>query len=389
MALVPATVLLMFDQPIDDPVETIKTALSRALVHYYPMAGRLVVGADGELHIACTGEGVPFVGASASSSLDEVLTALPLMDLSVRYPADCCRLSDALLQIQVTEFTYGGFVVGATWNHVVADAAGMAQFVQAVGELASGMPVPSVVPVRTSDRSLPCMPPPPPPRPRSGTRGPGTGEMASLDLTVSSSLIGRIKAECGGRCTVFDAVAAVLWRCRTRAVMSNAEAPATLAFTTNVRDLVGFKEGYYGNCLALKVVPATTGAVAGSDVKDLVKLIRLAKEKIPELFGSSTSVGGGTEQQAPEKYNMLGVSSWLNLGFETADMGRGRPARVMWQPQKTVGMLCVLCPPCKGKLDINILSYCVRPESGWTLCAELLGSARVFRARPESGSARR
>lgn len=45
-APLPALLLLAFDQPINNPVETIKTAVSQALVHYYPMAGRLVVGAD-------------------------------------------------------------------------------------------------------------------------------------------------------------------------------------------------------------------------------------------------------------------------------------------------------------------------------------------------------
>ncbi|KAM0833513.1 hypothetical protein ACQ4PT_064215 [Festuca glaucescens] len=272
--------------------------------------------------------------------------------------------------IQVTEFSCGGFVVGATWNHVIADAAGMTQFLQAVGELARGVPAPSVFPVR-SDGSLPCMPP----LPRSGPPMIGTEEMASLDFTVSWSLIGRIKSECGGCCTVFDAVAAVLWWCRTRAVMSgDTDAPVVLGFMSNVREVVGAKDGYYGNCITVQVVRATTGTVAGSDIKDLVKLIRLAKEKIPDLFGR-IGLGGGTDEQqqkAPERYNTLGVSSWRKLGFDTADFGRGRPARVMWQPEKTVmGLLCVLCPPCKGKHGVNVMSVCVRAEHADGFLGEL------------------
>ena len=57
----PMKLLLAFDRPIDEPVETIKRALARALAHYRPAAGRL----DGRGGIACTGEGVAFVGASA------------------------------------------------------------------------------------------------------------------------------------------------------------------------------------------------------------------------------------------------------------------------------------------------------------------------------------
>jgi hypothetical protein len=230
-APIPVQLLLVFDQPIDDPVETIKKALSQALVHYHPMAGRLVAGADGEpIHISCTGEGVPFVGAFASCALDQVAT-WPLLvgDLAVRYPAEYCRPSDALLLMQVTEFAYGGFVVGVTWNHVAADGAGMAQFLQAVGELARGMPAPSVAPVRFEvDGSLPRLPPLMVAAVRSGMRA-GTEEMASLDVTVPWGLISRIKAECGGECTVFDAVVALVWQCRTRAVISDPDAPALLS----------------------------------------------------------------------------------------------------------------------------------------------------------------
>lgn len=53
---------------VPDPAATVRRALSDALVHYFPVAGRL--GAD--LRIACTGEGVAFVGANANCSLEDV-----------------------------------------------------------------------------------------------------------------------------------------------------------------------------------------------------------------------------------------------------------------------------------------------------------------------------
>uniref|UniRef100_M8CXE1 3'-N-debenzoyl-2'-deoxytaxol N-benzoyltransferase n=1 Tax=Aegilops tauschii TaxID=37682 RepID=M8CXE1_AEGTA len=439
IAPIPVTLLLVFDQPIDGPVETIKKALSRALAHYPPMAGRLAAtGDDGELHIACTGEGVSFVGAAVSCALDddEVTTpALLLGDLAVGYPAEYCGLSDAFLLMQVTEFSCGGFVVGMTWNHVMADAAGMAQFLQAVGELARGMPAPAVVPVTEFscggfvvgmtwnhvmadaagmaqcrravgepargvpappvvpvrseiDGSLPRLPPAMVAAVRSQMRM-ETEELASLDVTIPSSLVGRIKAECAGDCTVFEAVAAVLWRCRTRAVISDSDAdtddPAPLAFPSNVRGLVGAKEGYYGNCVTMHQVQATSGAVASGDIKDLVKLIKLAKEKASDIFRSSRDAVSGGEsetdagssgeqpQLAPpcSRYNTLSVTSWRNLGFEAVDFGRGTPARVMWKAHQTVGFICVVCPPCKGEDGVNVVSLCVKPEHADAFVAEL------------------
>lgn len=155
--------LFVFENPIHQPAETIARALSRALVPYYPMAGRLTVSGD-QLNIACTGEGVEFVAASASCTLQEARLSSPCPvvttdDLAMNY-AGRYSTDSPLLLVQVTEFCCGGFVVGVTWNHVVTDGAGMAQFLQAVGEFARGFPSsPSVWPVRV-DHTLPELPPP-------------------------------------------------------------------------------------------------------------------------------------------------------------------------------------------------------------------------------------
>ncbi|KAI4963715.1 hypothetical protein ZWY2020_010606 [Hordeum vulgare] len=381
-APVPLHLLLVFDQPINDPVQTVKKAVSMALVHYHPMAGRLVSGADDRelIHIACTGVGVSFVGASASCTLDQVSTSpLLVRDLTLRYPADYCRPGDPLLLMQVTEFACGGFTVSVTWNHVVADGAGMAQFLQAVGELARGMPAPSVVPVRSVvDGSLPPLPSEVVAAMRS-QMSVGMEEMAILDATVPWSLISRVKRECRGECTTFDAVAALFWQCRTRAVsISHPDTPAPLFFPSSMRGLIGgaAKHGYYGNCVMRQPVEAKSGTVASGDVKDLVKLIRLAKRKnIPGMLTITKGGGGGTETPPPRcKYNTLVVTSLRNLGLDAVDLGRGSPARVMpplCKAERTASNFCVLCPPCKGKDGVNVVSICVKPEHADAFAREL------------------
>lgn len=66
-----------------EPAEVIKEALSKALVHYYPFAGRFidpVSPATGEVTVVCSGEGVYFMKAKANCSLEDVkYLDLPLM----------------------------------------------------------------------------------------------------------------------------------------------------------------------------------------------------------------------------------------------------------------------------------------------------------------------
>ncbi|TVU00316.1 hypothetical protein EJB05_54262, partial [Eragrostis curvula] len=385
LAFFPVKSFHIFTHAIDEPAETVRRALSRALVHYFPVAGRLVVD-GGELRIACTGEGVAFVAAAASCSLDDVRLLDPpfgaamLKELAVGLGADdgfFCP-ADPLLLVQVTEFACGGFVVGVTRNHAIADGTGFAQFMQAVGELARGMPRPSVLPVSCGDDELPALPP--------SVAGIGKAlltlqpqDFAYLDITVPSSCISRIKAGYfadDGPCTVIEAVIAVLWQSRMRAVMSDPAAPAPLIFPANVRKLVGTREGYYGNCITPAVVVPTSGEVANGSIHDVVKLIKRAKRPIPLHFRKiSESQEEASLPLADDGvmfgYNALDVTSWRNLGSDAVDFGGGRPARVMCVFDKMAVPYCVACLPCREKDGANVLAICVREEHADAFRAEV------------------
>lgn len=54
------------------PAEIIKSGLTKALVHYYPLAGRLLEDDSGRLHVDCTGDGIWYVQAAANHRLDEL-----------------------------------------------------------------------------------------------------------------------------------------------------------------------------------------------------------------------------------------------------------------------------------------------------------------------------
>ncbi|KAG1326543.1 putative Shikimate O-hydroxycinnamoyltransferase [Cocos nucifera] len=105
--------------PDGDPnffsVEALKAALGKALVSFYPMAGRLVVNRDGRLEIECTGEGVPFVVARSNFTLGDFGDFTPPTDVRPLLvpPAESVEPPCILIMFQVsfesplTRFLYG------------------------------------------------------------------------------------------------------------------------------------------------------------------------------------------------------------------------------------------------------------------------------------------
>lgn len=60
------------DKKHDAPVSVIRDSLSKLLVHFYPMAGRLGVSEDGKLQVECEEQGAVFVDAVAENCIAEL-----------------------------------------------------------------------------------------------------------------------------------------------------------------------------------------------------------------------------------------------------------------------------------------------------------------------------
>ncbi|ONK71877.1 uncharacterized protein A4U43_C04F13300 [Asparagus officinalis] len=117
------------------PTKVIREALAKALVPYYPFAGRFAVSTDhGEMVVECTGEGAWFVEATANCSLEDVNYLdhpfLIPQDELMPNPKVEGEVLDIPLMMQVTEFKCGGFIVGIISVHTIADGLSAAQFVK-------------------------------------------------------------------------------------------------------------------------------------------------------------------------------------------------------------------------------------------------------------------
>ncbi|KAK3161284.1 hypothetical protein QOZ80_1BG0075140 [Eleusine coracana subsp. coracana] len=364
----------------DAAVAAMRDGFARALVPYYPVAGRIAEPSPGDPVVDCTGEGVWFVEAAASCALTDVNCLerpllIPKEELLPRPPPEE-KLEDLILMAQVTKFTCGGFAVGICFSHLVFDGQGAAQFLKAAGELARGLPAPSVAPVWDRDTI-----PDPPKHPRGPPPSFTAFSFVTQVAEISPESIARIKDEfkvaSGGQtCSTFDAVTAVVFRCRAVAACLPNDAEVRLGFAASTRHLLHgvlpSVEGYYGNCVYPVGVTRTSKAMREVSVAEAVAVMREAKETLAARFTDWMRGGAADHYNVPLDYGTVTVSDWSRVGFNEVDYGFGEPGYVFTlnDDVNIVASVIYLKPPAP-KRGIRLMLRCVEEPHAAAFAEEL------------------
>ncbi|KAJ8770586.1 hypothetical protein K2173_018077 [Erythroxylum novogranatense] len=104
----------------------LQKSLSKTLVHYYPLAGRL-----NDESIECNDEGAHFVEARIDCHLSTFLNQPDFNVLEQFNPAFDPNLpSGCMLATQVTLFNCGGIAIGVSPSHKLLDGSSLATFIQ-------------------------------------------------------------------------------------------------------------------------------------------------------------------------------------------------------------------------------------------------------------------
>ncbi|XP_047331250.1 benzyl alcohol O-benzoyltransferase-like [Impatiens glandulifera] len=313
-----------------DPAMVMKEALAQALVYYYPLAGRLREGSGSKLFVECTGEGILFIEADADITLQQLtnLVQPPFSNFEeflYNVPGSANIIGCPLLLIQVTRLKCGGFVFAIRLNHVLGDAAGFGQFLVAVGELARGQKL-SVEPVWKREL-LNARDPPPTVTPHHESTN------VSVDKTVLHSLFfGRTEVEALRKlvpqelqgCTMFDLMAACLWRCRTIALGIHPDDEVRLVILMNALNKFQppLPSGYYGNTAVTPSALSTAGKLCRNPLGYAVNLVMKAKREVTEEYLRLLVLKGRPYITTENNYF---VSDLRNSGFSKIDIGWGKP----------------------------------------------------------------
>ncbi|KQK19253.1 hydroxycinnamoyltransferase 4 [Brachypodium distachyon] len=361
----------------------VKCSLAKALVAFYPLAGRLGLDdAAGRLQIDCTGEGAVLVTARSDHyALDELMSEFvpcgEMRDLFVPAtpaPNPPC----ALLLAQVTRLRCGGVVLGLALHHSVVDARSAAHFVETWASISRGNHQDApLVPPCFDHRLLDARPYParavlydhpeykPEPAPVDVTPV-SASTYASAIITVSKKQVAALRARCAGAST-FRAVVALVWQCacRARALAPGAETRLYSMIDMRPRLAPPLPQGYFGNAVVRTSAVVTVDEVVSSPVAYGARRARAATSQGDDYARSLVDYLETVDTMNLPRSGIsrahLRAISWMGMSLSDADFGWGAPAFMGPALMYYSGFVYVMNAP--GKDGAVALALSLEPDS--------------------------
>ncbi|KAJ6737605.1 TRICHOTHECENE 3-O-ACETYLTRANSFERASE [Salix viminalis] len=277
--------------------QKLREALSRALVPFYHMAGRLEKDENDRMSILCNAEGVLFVEAETSSTVDELggftphsekLQFIPEIDRSSMF-------SSPLLLSQATFFKCGGVCLGVGLHHIVGDGSSAIHFINSWSEIARGLSLTTPPFVDQKD-------------------------IVDDDAVYYST---------------FETLAAHIWQCTCKARGVSDDQATKLHIPTDGRSRLNppLPVGYCGNALFTTAVLGLSGEIRSKPLVDTVAKIRGALKRMDNEYLRSAidylQVQPELEalKRGPHTFKSpnMNIVSWMTMPIYDADFGWGRP----------------------------------------------------------------
>ncbi|KAK4269520.1 hypothetical protein QN277_022667 [Acacia crassicarpa] len=340
----------------------LEEALSKALVPFYPVAGRLRRDDNGRLEINCNGEGVLFVEANTDKVIDDFGDFAPKPELRQLIPAvdySAGIETYPLLVVQVTYFKCGGVSLGVAMHHQLADGRSGLHFINTWSDMARGLdltipPIYDRTPLRARNPPRPVFDhfefKPPPAMSTPSSLPPPPASVSIFKMTRDHLNLLKSKCKENGNTinySTYEMLAGHVWKSvsKARDIPHDQETKLHIATDGRSRLKPALPEGYFGNVIFRAKPVALAGELvsnptwyAASKIHDA--LVRMDDEYLRSALDYLELQPNDLKAIAPgaNAFNCpnLGIVSWVRLPIHDADFGWGRPifmgpAGILWE----------------------------------------------------------
>ncbi|XP_076899322.1 acyltransferase GLAUCE-like [Bidens hawaiensis] len=329
--------------------EKLKSALSKALVPYDFLAGRLRLNPDSQrLEFDCNGAGVQFVVGSSEFELGEIGDLVypnpGFRQLVQKSYGDLAMHDRPLCIFQLTSFKCGGFAIGVATNHATFDGLSFKTFLENIASLAADKPLATVP---CNDRHLLAARSPPQiqfdhpellkipagvdlPNPTVFDSPEGQLDFKIFNLTSDDIAHLKKKAKDGpdspnAKITGFNVVAAHVWRCKALSSGSeyDPERVSTVLYAVDIRSRLNLPSSLAGNAVLSAYASARCKEIEEAPLVKLVELVTEGAKRMTAEYAQSVIDWGEVNKGFPNGEFL--ISSWWRLGFADVAYPWGKP----------------------------------------------------------------
>ncbi|KAI5669707.1 hypothetical protein M9H77_19560 [Catharanthus roseus] len=322
--------------------QLLQDSLSRILVSYYPLAGRLVEND----YIHCNDQGAEFVEVRVNCSMNDILKQ-PSQLQDVVLPPVAHAAEDSLVVVKLTHFDCGGIAIAVGVSHKVADGCTIFEFMKDLAD-STRLPSHSPTPLLTSDSVFP--------------HGddvkiiePNIDECQNYvgrRFVFSAEAIERLKSkavESGiQKPTRSEVVTSFLYHCAlvsTRSVNGGIPRPSVILPAINLRQQLGLPNNSVGNIYTFFCFINEDEKVM--EFPEVIGKLRESKLKVKDISKEKLTLGEQLEEMKKSlnehnisSFDLYLFSSLCGFKYYDLDFGWGKPVRTCaFQPRAKDAMI--------------------------------------------------
>ncbi|GAU12650.1 hypothetical protein TSUD_121420 [Trifolium subterraneum] len=358
----------------ENVIETLKNSLSKILVYYYPIAGRLCYSkeGDGRLELNLNAKGVILLEAETTKTIhdygdfapsDSTKELVPIVNYNQPFQ------EMPLLLVQLTSFKNNqGFAIGVALSHSLTDGIGAGGFINSWAKIARGETLepndlpfldrtiikfshtPSKVPrfEHIELKPLPLI------LGRKDTSEERKKKTVGTILKLSYDHVEKLKKKAneflsmekkeGSRpFSKFEAIGAHLWRCASKARGLEDNQESVVRFHADIRKRIipPLPQNFFANALVLTATKGYIGEITSKPLGYVAQKIREGTEIVKDDFiKSQIDVIRSYKNMSDAMQLFLGdeyekapyfgnpnfqIASWTGIPFYETDFGWGKP----------------------------------------------------------------